>query len=201
MSLQSTLRTRATPPQVGLILAGGRSRRMGRDKAQLQVSAQTLLELMQAKLRAAGLTQIWVSGPHTGSIPDLQPGLGPLAGIASAVARAADHTQMLVVAVDQPRLSVALLRGLLDAPEAPAVRYEREPLPMILTVDRALRDLLQRCCEAPDSRDRSVFAFQQALSVVCLGAHVDQIAELESVNTAEQWRTFLAEIKSQIDPA
>lgn len=194
MSSQSTSQAGSAPPQVGLILAGGRSTRMQQDKAQLKIGAQTLLAFMQAKLDAAGLTEIWVSGPQPGAIADLYPDLGPLGGIASAVARAADHTQMLIVAVDQPRLSVGLLRTLLDAPDSAAVRFEREPLPMRLTVNPDLQALLHASLNATHSAARSLFALQQALQIACLSVGAHCSGQLESVNTPEQWRDFLAEL-------
>ena len=45
-----------------VILAGGRSSRMGTDKARLRLGEKTLLELMVEKVRRLGITEIVVSG-------------------------------------------------------------------------------------------------------------------------------------------
>ena len=164
---------------------------MGQDKSQLMIGAHTLLDFMKSKLRAAGLAEIWVSGPLNGAIPDLHSGLGPLGGIASAVARAADHSQLLVVAVDQPRLSVRLLHALLEVPDVAAVRFGREPLPMRLRVDPQLRQLLRASLSAPDHAARSLHALQQSVSITKLTTSADELKKLSSVNTPEQWRDFL----------
>jgi len=62
-------------PLSGIILAGGRSSRMGRDKARLMLGGHTLLELQAEKLRALGITDILLSGE--GCLPCPVPGSFP----------------------------------------------------------------------------------------------------------------------------
>ncbi len=112
----------------GLILAGGRSRRMGRDKAWLEVDGRPLLLRQLDLLGRAGLHRIAIAaGPEdrpalpvtpddTPLLRDRFPDLGPLAGIEAGIAWAqAIHPDgwTLVVAVDLPELSVAWLRSLM----------------------------------------------------------------------------------------
>ena len=108
-----------------VLLAGGRSRRMGQDKAMLPLpDGRRLWERQLAVLRALGPAEIFISGPAREGFPsdvpllaDEVPGLGPLAGIAAALK--AMHTPRLVVlAVDLPTMTTAFLRGLLE--EEPA---------------------------------------------------------------------------------
>ncbi|UUS13945.1 NTP transferase domain-containing protein [Stenotrophomonas sp. CD2] len=93
----------------GIVLAGGLSSRMGRDKALLPWKGRTLLEHMRGLLLQAGAGRVWVSGdyPAFGGIPDQvarcgpgwtaqrdaadarQPGLGGSGGYAVAGATAA----------------------------------------------------------------------------------------------------------------
>ena len=72
-----------------LILAGGQSRRMGQDKAELRLGKLSLLQHMQQLAQQAGASQILLSRnqPGTTYIQDLRPGLGPLAGIAAGLVR------------------------------------------------------------------------------------------------------------------
>jgi molybdopterin-guanine dinucleotide biosynthesis protein A len=101
----------------GFVLAGGQSRRMGRDKALLPWSGVSLLEhAARAVAEAAGSAT--VIGPperygHLGFpvLDDLRPGLGPLAGLESALFHT-DADWNLVVACDLPDLSAAALRRL-----------------------------------------------------------------------------------------
>ncbi len=99
----------------GVVLAGGGSRRMGRDKAQLKLNGLTLLECQVEKLRALGAKEILISGssapPGTRSVPDLFPGCGPLAGL-EACLREAGNEACVVLCVDTPLVPPDLLREL-----------------------------------------------------------------------------------------
>lgn len=79
------------------ILAGGQSRRMGRDKALLNWRGQPLLAHMVATARAAGAAQVLISGDPAQyaafgpCVPDQWPGCGPLGGIASVLRASASR--------------------------------------------------------------------------------------------------------------
>ena len=89
-----------------VILAGGKSRRMGRDKRTLRVGNRTLLSHTKAALSEAGWKARVVAD-------DLKPGLGPLGGIATAF-RKTTHSRVLFVGCDMPFLSDELLRQFFD---------------------------------------------------------------------------------------
>ena len=106
----------------GLILAGGRSSRMGRDKALLTLpDGRTLLERQVDILRAAGVTTVLVSIrtdleltlPNVTRVHDAVADAGPLAGIAAGL-RAAPAGSLLVLAVDMPAVQAAHLRQLVE---------------------------------------------------------------------------------------
>lgn len=99
------------------VLAGGASRRMGRDKALMTLDGRTLLERAIAAV-ASIADDTFVVGDrapyHQFGIPvvaDVFPGAGPLGGIATAL-RHASHEHVLVVACDMPFLSLPLLRAM-----------------------------------------------------------------------------------------
>lgn len=97
----------ATHPWIGVVLAGGRSSRMGQDKALLPWRGRPLVAHMQALLRDAGALDVVISGDRPGyaGIADAQPDLGPLGGLASVIDHVADATTLVVVPVDMPLLS------------------------------------------------------------------------------------------------
>ncbi|MGC8794519.1 MAG: molybdenum cofactor guanylyltransferase [Bryobacteraceae bacterium] len=106
--------------RAGFVLVGGRSTRMGRDKARLPFRNGMLVEHIAREVeKAAG--SVWLVGAperHRDllwpAIPDLFPGAGPVAGIHAALASGrADWN--LVVACDMPEIAAPLLRELLDA--------------------------------------------------------------------------------------
>ncbi|MBB5212408.1 molybdenum cofactor guanylyltransferase [Microbulbifer hydrolyticus] len=106
-----------------VVLAGGQSSRMGKDKALLKLSnGRTLLEQAKSVFdvlsppEGVELMPTLVSGARPGGVPDRVPSAGPLGGL-HAVAGHLDQWELpcdalLVVPVDMPLLSPALLRQL-----------------------------------------------------------------------------------------
>ncbi|WP_022973066.1 molybdenum cofactor guanylyltransferase [Xanthomonas maliensis] len=179
----------------GLVLAGGQSSRMGRDKALLPWHGQPLLAHMQALLRTAGAHEVLVSGryPDAGGIADAQPGLGPLGGLASVVKTLADTTVLLVVPVDMPLLPVPLLARLLDAPvEAACAIFDDQRLPMRLRVDARLRTRLAGLLEGEGSA-RSLHALQAGLHCHRVAVTPNERAAFVNCNTPEQWSRLIHE--------
>lgn len=126
------------------MLAGGRSSRMGRDKALLPWRGRPLLAHMQALLHSAGAQEVLVSGDRPGhpGIVDTQPDLGPLGGLASVIAQLSDATTLVVVPVDMPLLSMPLLERLLAAAPQRCVTFDAQMLPMRLCIDAGVRESL-----------------------------------------------------------
>ena len=120
------------PRTVGVVLAGGASTRMGRDKALLELDGETLLASTARRLgEVCDEVLIADAGRNLlpGSVPD-GPGQGPVAGILGA-ARARQGARLLVLAVDLPRVPVSLLEELAGSDADLAVpRWDRglEPL-------------------------------------------------------------------------
>lgn len=123
-----------------VILAAGRSRRMGRDKAGIEVQGQSLLSRAVATVRRAGAVEVFISGREDGNyagvdcpvLLDLKPGRGPLGGIERALS-VASSPLVLVLAVDLPKMSAAFLRKLISGCDentgvVPMVQGELEPL-------------------------------------------------------------------------
>lgn len=110
----------------GALLCGGRSSRMGREKALLEVGGQPLWRLQLSKLEAV-CGQAFVCGSQSQTVrfaaegvpfaADKVGGLGPLSGIARAL-ELARTSHVLVLAVDMPKMSPHYLRGLLKSAES-----------------------------------------------------------------------------------
>lgn len=107
------------PAMTGLVLAGGRSRRMGRDKALIEVAGDALVlrvgrvleEVCDRVLVASGQDDRYELGWE--QVPDLAPDAGPLAGILAGL-EAADTDLVAVVAVDMPYADARVLQLLAD---------------------------------------------------------------------------------------
>lgn len=108
--------TPGPPPLTGLVLAGGRSTRMGQDKALLRLDGRRLVDIAVETLApictdvivAAGARII--DGLGVRQVADTGED-GPLGGIVAGLA-AAGTDLVAVVAVDMPAADPALLAGL-----------------------------------------------------------------------------------------
>lgn len=92
-----------------LILAGGKSSRMGKNKANLSFHGQTFLEILINKAKILGFTDILVSGYpndilNIEPIKDEFPDRGPLSGMYSSF-KIAKHPFCFIVSVDVPLLT------------------------------------------------------------------------------------------------
>lgn len=120
-----------------LVLAGGASRRMGRDKALVDWGGQRAVDRMFNLARAAGAAEILVSGRDYGLpfVADPSPLSGPVSGVITGVgALSRLHcVTALILAIDTPALEVSDLQPLIEA-AGPGATYEGAPLPMVLTV-------------------------------------------------------------------
>lgn len=165
-----------------ILLAGGRSERMGQDKARLAWRGRPLIEHMLALLREAGARRVHVSGdrPEHAGIPDAWPGRGPVAGIASVLPHCRDGA-VVIVPVDLPLLRPARVRGLVDAlGTRRAVHFIDHPLPCALAVDDALRQLTAGWVQARP-RGPSVRGWLEACGAAALDPADD--ADLRPANT------------------
>lgn len=110
---------------LGVVLAGGASRRMGVDKASMHVDGVPMLSLVATALSTAGATTVVVAGASAAArevaaacglevIEEPAPGAGPLSGIAAGLDHARDrgHDIAVVVACDLPRLDPSVLKAL-----------------------------------------------------------------------------------------
>ncbi len=110
-----------TTPAISVaILAGGQSRRMGRDKAFLPVGGRPVVERVVERVAPLSDDLLLIATTHApyAHLParlvgDVYPGKGSLGGIYTAL-QAARHDYCLVVACDMPFLNVELLRYLIS---------------------------------------------------------------------------------------
>lgn len=151
----------ANEPIWGLVLAGGESRRMGTDKALLKQNGETQLARMVALLERH-LPRVFVSARESQTddgersrfprIVDRYEGLGPLAGILSAMD---EHPTVgwLVVACDLPNVDDATISDLLEQrdAEAPFTAYRSShdglPEPLCAIFSAATRQRLAEFVE------------------------------------------------------
>ena len=111
-------------PTAGILLTGGRSRRLGVDKATLVVDGETLAVRAGRRLAAVCAPAIEVGDGRSGlpAVREQPPRSGPLAALAAAgdALRQRGHRgPALLLAVDLPRIDEPFLRWLRDRPGEP----------------------------------------------------------------------------------
>lgn len=175
---------------IGVVLAGGQSRRMGRDKALMDWQGRPLIERQIAALRDAGMDEVKVSGtrPDYHAVADPRAGLGPLGGLAGIADAITGDAELVIIPVDMPRLGADLLRTLATRqPEARCLRFAGHILPMRLRLDAASRALLGELLENPEPRQRSLHALQAAMPATEIPLPAGGEAQLTDCNTPERF--------------
>lgn len=156
-----------TPGLTGAVLAGGAGRRMGRDKAFVEVDGGPLVLRVASQL-AAWADRVLVAGgdaPRLAAlglevVPDARPGEGPLMGIAGALA-AARTDLVLFAPCDLPEVPPALVAALLAAARAGgdgavAVAADGRAHPLLAVYHRRLRPLVERLLATGERRARAL---------------------------------------------
>jgi len=170
----------------GLVLAGGASRRMGRDKAQILFDSEPLVIRAVRTLARVCTDVVVASGDghrldHLGvtQVADALPGAGPLAGIAAGL-ESARHDLVAVIAVDMPAASPAVLAFLAglwqgEAAVVPVVAGRWEPLHAVWA--RSAAPGIVACLQAGERRVMDALA--------TLGARLVGEAEWEAAEASE----------------
>ena len=153
----------------GFVLAGGASRRMGRDKAQIPWGGGTLLTHAIEQMKRV-VSEVLVVGTVTENLPvavldDRFPGLGPLGGIHSALT-CSTSAWNLILAVDLPLVTPTLLAWMADfrldtSQEAIVLRVNSRVQPLCGVYHR---DLLLQIQEALARRESSIHRLLERLS-------------------------------------
>lgn len=179
----------------GFVLAGGRSSRMGRDKALLELDGETLVERAARRVLAAAgrVAVVGNSERHARFgwpvVADLRAGDGPLAGIEAALASPYAAEWNLVVACDMPSLAPDLLERLIaearlrrpDCVTAYTVAHGVEPLCAVY--GRGFLAVARRALDAGRRKVRDAF---EGLDVIHL--ETGNEAAVANVNTPADWR-------------
>jgi molybdenum cofactor guanylyltransferase len=188
----------------GFVLAGGRSSRMGSDKALLQFNGRILLlrtlDLLRAltpDVRIVGPAEKFA--PYGRTVEDLYAGCGPLAGIHAALSASSTDLN-LILAVDLPFLTEPLLRFLAQqacATDAIVVvpRIAGGYQPLCAVYRRAFEQLAKAALESKKNKIDALFASTSARIVD--EAELRRVgftpAMFENLNTPEDLRRAVAE--------
>lgn len=136
----------------GVILAGGKSRRMGIDKAYLKISEQTFLEKAKSVLTdLLGAKQVFISGREDEqAIYDVNNCIGPIGGIFSSLVylNKREFSYVLIIPVDMPFLTKDILGRLLqviqDNINLECLYYNNCYLPMAIKISNHVISVVEK---------------------------------------------------------
>jgi len=206
----------AAPPVYGLVLAGGRSTRMQRDKATLayhggKTQLERAMELLGRHVERAFVSvrpgQTDPVRARFEQIVDTREGLGPIAGIIAAQARYPDAA-WLVLACDLPFLEAATLDYLLG---------ERDPMRQATAFRASHSDnpkhngLPEPLCTIYEPSSRAAIVAHMASGKDCprkflINADTKLLDQpnpraLDNVNTPEEYGSAMASLNPNAAPA
>jgi molybdopterin-guanine dinucleotide biosynthesis protein A len=184
----------------GFVLAGGRSSRMGQDKALLTLGGEPLVQRAVRKLSAI-CAEVAIAGGSEDLarfgrvIPDKSPGCGPLGGIVSALEQSSFEWN-LFLPVDAPFVPVSALKVLLlMAAGFPSVcvmgRVQGRMQPLCAVYSRKALGVLQQ--ELAGGRWKVLSAIEAAGSVKAVD--FEEASWFANLNTPEE----LAEAERHVD--
>jgi molybdopterin-guanine dinucleotide biosynthesis protein A len=171
----------------GYVLAGGRSSRMGRDKALLHFDGRTLAE-RAVEVLAAVCERVRIVGaqPELGAfaetVQDEFAGCGPVGGLEAAL-RDSAHAWVMVLPVDLPFLPAGMLHAWASAPGQGAearVRYLEGggfAQPLIAMLHRSVLPEVQTALRGGEYRVMRVYAGVAEALAIPSRAGQDQIVQ------------------------
>lgn len=177
-----------------VILVGGKSTRMGQDKATLPYQGKRLVDVVAGVVRSADVSTIYVSGEVEGypAIPDHVPACGPVGGIASCLMQLEKmYGRLLFIPVDMPCLTPELIQLLVSQPADRACHVEGHPLPCMVPVQpQTMRCTDEVFQSLSNGHAISVKSFLDRLGARVMHAPDATVARhaFTNTNTPEEWR-------------
>ena len=182
-----------------LLLAGGKSARMGTCKAELLYEGKTFLEHMLDKAHALGIEKCYISGydAHRDDVQtvwDVYPNRGPLSGIHASL-QAMQTPYCLILPVDAPKLPLEILEALLQRHEQQNSRkvliwehgVRQEPLIAVYPTDMAQAiEAMIRDHAAPVFRAIDTWGFESFRMEM-------RSEQIININTPELYKKLLGE--------
>ena len=190
---------------IGVILAGGRSRRMGENKAEMIFEGEPLLARVARRL-APAVDDLLVIGPQSlvplalraRVVEDALPAIGPLGGLYTALT-VSIGARIFLVACDMPFIRLGLVRAMLAFAETHsdadvvALEANGRMQPLHAVYSRACLPAVERAVKASD---HSLHALHVQLTVVAIDAETVRCEDPDglsafNVNTPDDWQRAL----------
>ena len=189
-----------------ILLAGGKSSRMGTNKAELVYQGKTFVQALLSKAEVLGIKKTYISGFEEAGVEtvwDIFPEIGPLGGL-HACMKQAKTPYCLVLPVDVPQIPVRVLEELLHFHELHEGNENTKKLPLLLRHGKRRENLIgiypsamadyieERIC----SRKLSVHGMLDSWGNICFETEVSE-RQVENINTKEAYEHLLEMSKEE----
>lgn len=191
-----------------LLLAGGKSKRMGADKAKLLYNGKTFVDNLIDKAECLGITKVYLSGyqevhEKAISVKDICPGIGPLGGIHAGLKKI-ETPYCLVLPVDVPQIPLGFLEKMLGDYENGDFEIYGKKIPFLLEQEGFLEpligiypvDLWEFIEEKIKEEQLSVFRMLKQWGCECFRTDVPGW-QLANINTQEEYKKLLEMTKRE----
>jgi len=166
---------------VGVVLAGGQSKRMGTDKSSLKIGNLTLMQHAKTILTSAGINKIFVSGAQ--NIQDTYINKGPVAGIYACLEHLNQYGLILFIPVDMPLLNKHVLLALMNQKTQHAICFKNQQLPIIIKNNLISRQIIKQ------QLDNELLSIKNMLAKLNATSIISQFSNnvFTNTNTEKDW--------------
>lgn len=175
----------------GVILAGGKSQRMGTDKSELLYNGKPLINNAKELLMDLGLTDVFVNSQY--GIPDTIINKGPLGGIYSCLLTLREFDKILFIPVDMPCLSTQALGYILHEGKFNSCHFENHPLPCLLENSNSNKKIIEKQLVGDDFSIRSTL---KGIGATSLTNNFGETVFI-NINEPKDWLRFIKKGNNQ----
>ncbi len=173
----------------GVVLAGGKSSRMGCDKSQLKINNKTLIQHSKIQLTEAGIKNIYLSGKN--GIQDRFINKGPIAGILSCMEYLQKFDYLLFLPVDMPLINKYLILKLISQKKPTATYFENSYLPLLINNNLLNQRIIK---QQLDNNQLSIGNLLDKIDAKPIKNHFPGTVFLNA-NTEDDWQEILTHLQ------
>mgnify|MGYP001003596910 CR=1 FL=1 len=187
----------------GVILIGGKSSRMGKDKASLMFNNLRLVDHIAEILISSGFKKIITSGIIKGyeSVPDLVKNKGPVGGICSSIIHCQKNslTKLVIIPVDMPLISSEVVNFMIESSDdSEFTHFEEKPLPLVVRISDSIASFCVKTNQnLSDGKEMSVKSFLRNFTTSAITIPQNLAKNLTNTNTKEEWRKIQNEYQNK----
>ncbi len=179
----------------GIIVSGGRSSRMGEDKALLEVDGKPMIQYVSEVLRATCDEIIIASSNEKHAkfgdfmVEDTPKGMGPIAGIQAGL-QAAKYEQSIVLSCDTPFVTKEILEVLKEQCQGERITLascEGKLQPLIAIYSKAVSMTI---AQSLNNNERSLMQLQETCNAKVIHFDASKAKAFENINTPSEWKQW-----------